>query len=113
METKKRGAGACGAILAKKRMEDGKFGERDESLRSGGGWCCGGRWEGSERLYGAVREKSIDFRKILYRLFYDTSVQTLVQHGSNDKIVWDNRPVPIVELLLPFGRKGRERTWVA
>ena len=29
-------------------------------------------WEGTERLYGAVREKSIDFRKILYRLSEDT-----------------------------------------
>ena len=27
-----------------------------------------GEWEGTERLYGAVREKSIDFLKILYRL---------------------------------------------
>ena len=29
-------------------------------------------WEGTERLYGAVREKSIDFRKILYRLLEKT-----------------------------------------
>ena len=29
-------------------------------------------WEVSERLYGAVGEKSIDFRKILYRLFQKT-----------------------------------------
>ena len=29
-------------------------------------------WEGTERLYGAVGEKSIDFLKILYRLFWKT-----------------------------------------
>ena len=29
-------------------------------------------WEVSERLYGAVGEKSIDFLKILYRLFGKT-----------------------------------------
>ena len=32
----------------------------------------GGGWEVTERLYGAVGEKSIDFLKILYRLFSDT-----------------------------------------
>ena len=31
-----------------------------------------GGWEGTERLYGAVGEKSIDFWKILYRLFRKT-----------------------------------------
>ena len=31
-----------------------------------------GGWEEAERMYGAVREKSIDFRKILYRLFRKT-----------------------------------------
>ncbi len=31
-----------------------------------------GEWVVTERLYVAVREKSIDFRKILYRLFRKT-----------------------------------------
>ena len=31
-----------------------------------------GGWEGTERMYGAAREKSIDFSRILYRLFSDT-----------------------------------------
>ena len=31
-----------------------------------------GGWEGTERMYGAVGENSIDFRKILYRLFRKT-----------------------------------------
>ena len=31
-----------------------------------------GGWEETERLYGAVGEKSIDFWKKLYRLFSDT-----------------------------------------
>ena len=31
-----------------------------------------GGWEGTERLYGAVREKSIDFLEKLYRLFSET-----------------------------------------
>ena len=46
-------------------------------------WGMGGRWAFVQRkrsevwevtncLYGAVREKSIDFRKILYRLFQKT-----------------------------------------
>ena len=29
-------------------------------------------WKGTDRLYGSVEEKSIDFRKILYRLFRKT-----------------------------------------
>ena len=29
-------------------------------------------WEGTERMYGAVGENSIDFQKILYRLFRKT-----------------------------------------
>ena len=29
-------------------------------------------WEGTERLYGAVRGKAIDFLEKLYRLFSDT-----------------------------------------
>ena len=48
-------------------------------------------------MYGAVGEKSIDFRKILYRLFPDTSVYPLGQHGGNDLFVWEHRSVPIVE----------------
>ena len=31
-----------------------------------------GGWEGAERMYDAVRENSIDFWKILYRLPSDT-----------------------------------------
>ena len=48
-------------------------------------------------MYGAVGENSIDFQKILYRLFPDTSVQPLGQHGSNEIFVWDNRSAPVVE----------------
>ena len=46
-----RGMGGNGAFVRKKK--------------SGG-------WEGTDRLYGAVREKSIDFLKILSRLFGKT-----------------------------------------
>ena len=35
-------------------------------------WKWNGGWEVSDRLYGAVREKSIDFQKILSRLFGKT-----------------------------------------
>ena len=59
-------------------------GTEDGRYRSGGG-------EVSDRLYSAVGENSIDFSWILYRLFPDTSVQTLVQHGSNDLIAWEER----------------------
>ena len=45
-------------ILGQEMVECGSFVRRK---RSGG-------WEGTEHLYGAVREKSIDFRKKLYRL---------------------------------------------
>ena len=34
----------------------------------------------TERMYGAVGENSIDFSRILYRLFPDTSIQPLGQH---------------------------------
>ena len=54
-------------------------------------------WEVSERLYGAVGENSIDFRKILYRLFPDTSVQPLERHRINDLIVWEHRSASSVE----------------
>ena len=64
-----------------------------------------GGWEVTDRLYGAVGEKSIDFLKILYRLFSDTSVHSLGQYGSNDLIVWDNRSVPIVQPLCFLRRK--------
>ena len=67
-----------------------------------------GGWEVTNRLYGAVGENSIDFLKILYRLFSDThrlfsdtSVQPFEQHRSNDLFVWDNRSVPIIQLPVP------------
>ena len=60
-------------------------------------------WEVTERMYGAVGEKSIDFPRIPYRLFLDTSVQPLGHLGSNDLIVWDNRSDPIVQRLRLFG----------
>ena len=84
-----------------------------------------GRWVVSERLYEERRaknwrersgcmvrvgENSIDFLKILYRLFPDTSVEPLGQHGSNDLIVWEHRSVPIVQPLCLLGRKQRDRT---
>ena len=48
-----------------------------------------GEWEVSERLYSTVRENSIDFLEKLYRLFSDTSEQTLGLYGSNDLFVWE------------------------
>ncbi len=63
-------------------------------------------------MYGAVGEKSLDFRKILYRLFSDTSVQPLAQQVSNDLFVWVNRSVPIVQSLRFLRRKERDRAWV-
>ena len=47
----KRGMGGNGSFVRRKRN---------------------GGWEDAERLYGAVGEKSIDFLKILYRLFRKT-----------------------------------------
>ena len=67
-------------------------------------------WEETERLFSAVGENSIDFSRILYRLFSDTSVQTLVQHRSNDMIVWEHRSVPIVQPLPSSVRKECKRT---
>ena len=58
-----------------------------------------GRWEGTEHLYGAVREKSIDFSRIPYRLFSDTSVHPLGQHRSYDLFVCEKRSDSIVQLL--------------
>ena len=58
MESSERGMGACGA-------EDGGIGSFVRRKRGGG-------LEGRERLYGAVGENSIDFLKILYRLFWKT-----------------------------------------
>ena len=60
----------------------------------------------TERLFSAVGENSIDFPRILYRLFPNASVQTLGGHGSNDLIVWEHRSVPIVQSLRFFSRKG-------
>ena len=53
-------------------------------------------WEVTDRLYGAVGEKSIDFSPILYRLFTDTSVHPLGQYGNNDLFVWEHRSFPSV-----------------
>ena len=50
-------------------------------------------------MYGAVGENSIDFPWIPYRLFPDTSVQPLGQHGSNEMFVWDKHSVPIAQPL--------------
>ena len=83
-------------------------------------------WEVSERLYGAIGEKSIDFRKILYRLsgktlqtfleysidfleklyrlFPDTSVQKLGQHVSNDLFLWEERSVLVVLTMCLFDK---------
>ena len=54
-------------------------------------------WEVTERMYGAIGENSIDFLKILYRLFPDTSVQPLERHRINDLIVWEHRSASSVE----------------
>ena len=64
----------------------------------------------TECLYGAVKENSIDFLKILYRLFPDTSIQTLGRHGINDLFVWEHRFIPIVLQPRLLGRKQRDRT---
>ena len=63
-----------------------------------------GGWEVSDRLSYAIGEKSIDFLKILYRLFRisyrlfpDTSIQTLGGHESNDLTVWKHRSAHSVE----------------
>ena len=61
--------------------------------------CWSRGWEGTERLYGAVGEKSIDFSRIPYRLFPDASVQLLGQPGSNDLFVWEHHSAPIVQSL--------------
>ena len=60
---------------------DGAFVRRK---RSGG-------WEVTDRLSYAVGENSIDFSRIPYRLFPNTSVQTLGRRESNDLFVWENR----------------------
>ena len=69
-------------------------------------------WEVTNRLYGAVRENSIDFSRIPYRLFPNTSVHPLGQHGSNDLIALEERFVRMGQLLRVLGRKGRERAQV-
>ena len=43
-----------------------------EGSRAVDGRERGRGWEVSQRLYGVIGEKSIDFRKILYRLFRKT-----------------------------------------
>ena len=53
--------------VCKKKSESRMGGDRSLVLRK-----RSEGWEVSERLYGAVGEKSIDFRKILYRLFRKT-----------------------------------------
>ena len=69
-----------------------------------------GGWEVSERLYGAVGENSIDFWKnsidfprILYRLFPDISVQPLERHRINDLFVWDQRFVCMGSTICLYG----------
>ena len=56
-----------GLIVCTKKTEQrmGGNGAEDGRTRSGG-------WEDAERMYGAVGENSIDFLKILYRLFWKT-----------------------------------------
>ena len=61
-------------------------------------------WEVSELLYGAVGEKSIDFLGKLYRLFPDTSVQKLGQHGINDLFLWEERSVLVVLPMCLFDK---------
>ena len=53
--------------------EGGGVGSFVRRKRSGG-------WEESERLYGAVGEKSIDFPRTPYRLFPDSSVVLICPH---------------------------------
>ena len=72
-----------------------------------------GGWKVTNRLSYAVGEKSIDFPRILCRLFLDTSVHPLGHLGTNELIVWENRSVPIVPPPRLLGRKEYERTWVA
>ena len=50
-----------------------------------------GGWEVSERLYGAVGEKSIDFRKKLYRLFRKTLLTFPRQLRTNARTAWEQR----------------------
>ena len=59
--------------------------------------------EVTNRLYGAVRENSIDFSQI---------PPYIGQRGSNDLFAWELRSVPNVQLLRVLGRKGRERAQV-
>ena len=47
---------------------------------AGNGRKRSGGWEGTERLYGAVGEKSIDFPRTPYRLFPDSSVVLICPH---------------------------------
>lgn len=57
-------------------------------------------------MSNASKKNSIDFLRIPYRLFHETSEQTLGQHRSNDLLVWENRSVPIEQLLSLLYRKG-------
>ena len=72
-------------------------------------WKWNGGWEVTDRLYGAVGENSIDFPRIPYRLFPDTSVQPFGQHSCNDLNVWDNRTVSSVENGAKVRRCGAVR----
>ena len=49
-------------MLGQEMVECGSFVRREQS----------GGWEVTDRLYGVVRENTLDFQKILYRLFSDT-----------------------------------------
>ena len=84
---------------------------KESERRIGGGrlvvpWQRSGGWEVSERMYGAVGENSIEFLKILYRLFPDTSVQPLGQHRSNDWFVREERCISSVEKSASVRRRG-------
>ena len=74
-------------------------------------WQRNGGWEGTERLYGVVGEKSIDFPRIPYRLFPDTSVHPLGQYGNNDLFVWENRSFPSVGKSANVRRREATRAW--
>ena len=58
---------------------------------AGNGRMRNGCTNGAERMFGLVGEKSIDFSRIPYRLFPDTSVGPLRQHGSNNLIALNER----------------------
>ena len=90
-------------VLHGDRTEDGRFlivctKETEWGMGGDGAFVRrnrSGEWEGTERCSYAVGENSIDFPRIPYRLFPDTSVQRLGRHGSNDPFVWEESSVLI------------------